>query len=290
MKRIILLLILAMIILYYYNYETFENTTEYILPKKIFAFWDSGVNKNKIIASHIETWKRNIPSGWEINIVTDDNLHEYVSEEFLEKYKDLNVIRFSDFLRLELLKNYGGVWIDAGIIITNGKFLDEYRNEMIRNNYDVTLYELNEKSNSKNNPYLENWFIMAPKNSKFIYDLYEEFDKSYQMDFINYKDDILIPSGVNLNGTLGYEDRTYLMQHAIINYLIHIGKKYKINIKDSYESMFKIHNMMKWNHIKIIEYMMNNKKWDDYYAIKLANNQRQYIKNIDKYVKNISLI
>jgi hypothetical protein len=290
MKRIILLLILAMIILYYYNCEQFENTNEYILPKKIFAFWDSGVNKNKIISSHIETWKRNIPSGWEINIVTDDNLHEYVSEEFLEKYKDLNVIRFSDFLRLELLKNYGGVWIDAGIIITNGKFLDEYRNEMIRKSLDVTLYELIEKSNSKNNPYLENWFIMAPKNSKFIYDLYEEFDKSYQMDFINYKDDILIPSGVNLEGTLGYEDRTYLMQHAIINYLIHIGKKYKINIKDSYESMFKIHNMMKWDHEKIIEYIMNNKNWNEYYAIKLASNQRQYIKNIDKYVQNIRLI
>ena len=55
-------------------------------------------------------------------------------------------------------------------------------------------------------------------------------------------------------------------------------------------SLDKIHNMMKWNHIKIIEYMMNNKNWNDYYAIKLANNQRQYIKNIDKYVKNISLI
>ncbi len=49
---------------------------------------------------------------------------------------------------------------------------------MITKHYDATLFELTDKTNMKHAPYLENWFIMAPKNSKLIKDLYTEFIKS----------------------------------------------------------------------------------------------------------------
>lgn len=275
--------------------EKFSDLDNYTLPKNIYCYWDDDLENVPLVKACYETWLRNIPKDWKINLVTNKNLDNYVSKEFIEKYKNLlmyDVIKFSDFLRLELLINNGGVWIDISTIIIKSDFLDKYRNEMLKNKYDVTVYELIENSNSRENPYLENWFIMAPKESKYIKDLQKEFIKSFDIGFLNYKKNILIPSGVNLNGTINYEDGIYLMQHAIVNYLIHTNHKYNINIKDSYESMFKFHNLLKWDNDKISYALANNKNWSPYYAVKLRNKDRRNIPDhlIINIVNNINLI
>lgn len=293
MKLFIILLIIIIIFLLFKKKEKY--TEEYILPKKIYTYWHDGLNgdddNKKIIRTCYETWLRNIRD-WEIILLTNSNLGEYVSKDFLRKYEKLDKIKFSDFLRLELLKNNGGVWMDISTIIINSEFLNNFRNEMIKNYYDVTVYELVEKSNSKENPYLENWFIMAKQNSKYITDLYNEFDKAYKMGFHNYKSNILIPSKVNLKGTLEYDSNIYLMQHAIINYLIHMNKKYNINIKDSSDGMFKVHHMLNWDNNKISNFLINNKNWNNIYAIKLINRDRKYIinNNTSQFINNINLI
>jgi hypothetical protein len=287
---IVILFILIILLLCFYNFEKFTDiNTDYILPKYVWGYWDN-LELNSIIQSHINTWKRKIPKDWRIIILNKENYHNYVSKEFVNKYNDLNPTHFSDFLRLELLQKYGGVWMDASIIITDGNFLNKYYDEMMLNKYDATIYELKENTVDIKTPYLENWFIMAPKNSKYINDIYKEFDKAFDMDFLTYKKKILIPSGVRLDKTLGYYEKTYLMQHAIINFLMLKNYKYNLNIKDSYKSMFKIHNDKNWDHEKVIDYIQENKKWDDYYGIKLTKHSRVFINDPKKYVENINKI
>lgn len=291
MTKIIIILIILIIIyfIFYYVNESFENT--YILPKHIYVYWNN-IEGNIIIQSHINNIKRKLPIGWTLSIINDNNLNEYVSSKFINKYKNLNSTRFSDFLRLELLKNNGGVWLDASTIITDGTFLDKYWNEMMIYKFDATLYEFKIKTNNVKTPYLENWFIMAPKNSKLITDLYNHFNKAFQLGFLNYKKTVLIPSGVNLNGTINYGKNTYLLQHAIINYLYYIGKKYNVNIKNASESMFKIQDKYNWDHNKIINFIINNKNWKDYYAIKLTGVTRKYINknNMKVYINTLNKI
>ena len=181
---------------------------------------------------------------------------------------------------------------EFGWILT-GDFLDTYRNEMIDKRYDVCFYEFPSRTIDKNNPYLENWFIMAPKNSRFINDLYTEFNKSFEMGFVKYKKEILIPSGTNLAQTIGYNNRTYLMQHAIINYLIHTGKEYNINIKNALNSMFKLQDKLKWDNDQIVNYILeNNLENDDIYAIKFIGTSRKSIKDIgeDKFIERMDRI
>ena len=292
---LLLLLFIVFFILYniyfnkYESYNSYNNYNEYILPKIIYTYWDN-LESNKLIQSHYNNWKSKIPSDWKLIILNKNNVNNYVSNNFLNRYNKLDSTRFSDFLRLELLKNNGGVWVDASIIIINSNFLDKYWNEMNKYKYDATLYEFKSKLIDKNIPYLENWFIMAPKNSKLIIDLYIEFDKAYKMGFLQYKQKILIPSNVVLDNTLGYYNKIYLMQHAIMNYLFHIGNKYNVNIKDAQESMFKIHSLVKWNDIEIINYIMNNQNWNNYYAIKLTKSNRRGIIFQDTYIDKISII
>jgi hypothetical protein len=265
----------------------------YILPKKIYAYWDN-LDENKLIQKFVENWRKKIPDSWEIIIFDKKSVRDYVSSEFMEKYGRLESFRFSDFLRLELLKKSGGVWMDISTIIIKGDFLDTYRNEMIDKRYDVCLYEFPSRTIDKNNPYLENWFIMAPKNSQFINDLYTEFNKSFEIGFVEYKNKVLIPSGINLTQTIGYNNKeTYLMQHAIVNYLIHTGKKYNINIKNALNSMFRLQDKLKWNYDDIINFILENDLENhDIYAIKIIKNIRTSIINIgeDKFIERMDRI
>jgi hypothetical protein len=264
----------------------------YILPKKIYAYWDN-LDENKLIQKFTENWRKKIPDSWEIIILDKNSVKDYVSREFMKKYSRLESFRFSDFLRLDLLKNNGGVWMDISTLILTGDFLDTYRNEMIDKRYDVCFYEFPSRTVNKNNPYLENWFIMAPKNSRFINDLYTEFNKSFEMGFVKYKNKVLIPSGTNLEQTIGYSNRTYLMQHAIANYLIHTGKEYNINIKNALNSMFKLQDKLKWDNNQVVNYIIENDlKNDDIYAIKIIKNIRTSIINIgeDKFIERMDRI
>ncbi len=275
------------------NVETFDNhsnnpNNEYILPKKVYAYWDN-LGSNPIIQAHLDGWKNALPEDWEVIILNKVNVKDYVGNDFMTRYGKLDATRFADFLRLELLSRFGGVWMDGSVVMINASFLEEYHQKMMSDHYDACMYELDLRTLDKKYPYLENWFIMAPKGSPLINDMYKEFDKSFQMGFLKYKTDILIPSGVELEKTLGYGQRTYLMQHAIIHYLLHQGKKYNILINDAKESMFRIHCDTEWKDDKIINFILNNDNWKNYYAIKLVKSNRRSIRsdNQDSYIQKI---
>jgi hypothetical protein len=261
---------------------------DYDLPKVIYTYWN---DENKLVNAFVNTWRRNLSSDWKIILINDNNINQYVNADFMKKYCNLEKFRFADFLRLELLKNNGGVWIDSTSAIFNKNFLDDYYNETIKGKYDVCLYEFKTRTVIESEPYLENWFIMAPKNSLFINDLYNEFEKARLSNFIGYKKDILIPSGINLTYTLGWDDqKTYLMQHAIIHYLLKIGKKYKINMVDARKDFFKLQEYLNWDSKKIIDYFMTNNNWSDYNSIKFISGNRKFIKDEDKFIEKLNKI
>lgn len=55
-------------------------------------------------------------------LLTNDNLHDYIElpEEIESKYSSGNILNahYSDIIRFGLLSNYGGLWIDATILLT----------------------------------------------------------------------------------------------------------------------------------------------------------------------------
>jgi hypothetical protein len=125
---LIILLILLFII--YLCRKKFKNTIEnfsndYILPKTVYAFWDN-YQENKIIQAHMDNWNKKL-KGWKIIMIDKNNIHNYVEQEFIKKYASgtIESTRFSDFLRIHLLKNNGGCWLDASILISDGEFLND---------------------------------------------------------------------------------------------------------------------------------------------------------------------
>ena len=298
-----ILIIISIIILVYFIYKLNNSlnegkivstelfTSDYELPKVIYAFWDD-YDDNKIIQSHIKSWERKISPDWKIIMLNKNNVYKYVDASFITKYGSgtLDPTRFADFLRVDLLKNRGGCWMDASIFLTDCKFLYDMHKEMINNKYDACFYEYKENTLQPSQPHIDNWFMMAPKNSKIITDLYYEFNRAYEMDFLKYKNKIIIPSGILLDKTIGYGDSTYLMQHAIFHYLFKIGNKYNILLKNASDSMYKLQILYNWHHDKVIEFILKNNNWDRLYGIKLTKGNRSAITDIDKYIEKINSI
>jgi len=260
----------------------------YVLPKVIYAFWDN-LEPDSIVHHHIKNWQKKFAKDWEIILMNKNNVYKYVSIEFLNKYGlgQMDSTRFSDFLRIELLTKNGGVWLDATIIIVNGKFLDDYYDDMLTHNYDACFFEYKELTLLPSQPHIDNWFMMAPKNSKILTDLYREFDKAFVMGFNKYKKEVIYPSGILLDYTIGYGDSTYLLQHAIFHYLLSKGNKYNIILKNASDSMYKIHKIFDWDHISVIQYIILNNNWKDYTGIKLTKGNRAAIKDMKEYIKKL---
>ena len=65
----------------------------------------------------LDTWDNRAPD-WEVHVLSRANLRDYLDEERLPVgWRDLNVLQLSDLIRLEVLAERGGVWLDATVAL-----------------------------------------------------------------------------------------------------------------------------------------------------------------------------
>lgn len=100
--------------------------------RKIWVFWWTGEDTAPdIVKAYIKSIRRNA-NGHEVVVLDKENYQEYVAfpAYVLEKHKKgwITHAQFSDLLRFTLLSNYGGVWIDATVFLSqqlpNNLFVD----------------------------------------------------------------------------------------------------------------------------------------------------------------------
>lgn len=97
------------------------------IPQQIFTYWDTPFIPLSVQVT-IDTWQRQNPS-WQIHVVSGENLEDFLSSESLSsirspEFKDfmsvLGPAHMSDVIRVELLAEKGGVWLDATVAATEG--------------------------------------------------------------------------------------------------------------------------------------------------------------------------
>lgn len=91
--------------------------------KRIWTMWNQGMEEAPdIVKMCYKSMQKYKPEDAELIVITDDNYQEYVSipDYIIEKYKKGIITRthFSDILRVELLRKYGGLWLDATVLVT----------------------------------------------------------------------------------------------------------------------------------------------------------------------------
>jgi len=161
-------------------------------PKKIWSYWE-GDMKSSTLKNCIKTWSKFNPD-YEIVILNRENLEQYLPDEDLSEkpWAGYNYTpqRFSDMVRLHILCQEGGFWIDATVILHESlEWVQDIRAET---GCEFFGYYLDKFTNDKwrdKSPVVESWFFACTPGCDFVRDWRDEFctivDYDTIWDYVN---------------------------------------------------------------------------------------------------------
>ena len=278
---IILLFLLSLIC-----FSCFFKTYTYNIPKKIWVYWDNYDNLPNSIDNIIKYNKKTIKT-WKIIYLSDENINEFIPQhEFPKNINNIIVQAKSDWVRLYLLNKYGGLWLDASIIVNNEEILNELVKESFLNNSDLTSYYLNSRIvNDQHFTHIETSFLMSPVNSYFVERWKKEFEYAIDIGFKNYKN-LLLSQGFNLKKIFdGGDDDVYLMIHACA---YKVGSEYIFNpnvlLYKAEDEIYYLQETCGWENKCISDKLNKDSSVKNIPLIKLVNKNRENL-NLDDFIK-----
>jgi len=208
---ILMILLIGCVLLYFLTY---------VLPKTIWVYWDS--EELPPLIARIRAYNAERLRGWTIRWLSRRTVGAYISEaSFPVAYKTLSVQHQADWIRLFLLKNYGGCWLDAAIILNDPTALDRIWSQSVVHRSALTAFATGTKtfvhsSGIRLPLVVDNWFLMAPPGSDVIHRWFSEYTAAVEMGFLAYKRKAVL-EGVNISGIrFKSEEDVYLTQHICI--------------------------------------------------------------------------
>ena len=238
-----------------YKILTLENNTE-IFPKNIYMFWHKRDLPYLVKKCFLNIKNKN-PDYKVFLFHLDDIINFQDRPKILKNYW---IKANADWLRLYLLKKYGGIWIDISCI-----FIFKNLNDFV----DHSSSRLQGFTFPQDNNIMENWFLASPKNNPLIDLWLSEWEIAllnkgkYVKDNIQYSSDELKKS------------LPYLTQHLIFS---------KITKKNDLSNNFKFINKLTTTDDHPL-YIFQKNNWDIYKSITFLCTNKD-----DKIFKNMLFI
>jgi hypothetical protein len=127
-------------------------------PRIIHLYWDQGFDEApEVVRLCVQSWVAHHP-GWTIRYWQKESASEIVPVANLPE--GLGVTPYSDILRTELLKQYGGVWADATVYCTRP--LDGWLPQI------MLLTDFFAFSRPGKDRVIASWFLAARPNTAFL--------------------------------------------------------------------------------------------------------------------------
>ena len=243
-----------------------------MIPRIIWMFWDD-VNIPLSI-QHIIDHNKKILVDWEIIILNNTTLTKYISE-FPKKYNTIELIQQkADWIRLYLLKTYGGIWSDISIIYNDVNKLNELWKQSTE--YDYTGF-YNGKKHNGIYEIIENWFIMSKKNGEIITLWLDEYTRAIEYGFLQYKHKIIKEGTYIRKNNTSPNNVYFIAYYCLQNVLQHLKPIPKMNLLNAYDSMFFLTKKCGWKRKTCRRKIFKTKKYKLPY-IKLIRTDRPYLK------------
>ncbi len=280
--RIIICLLLILLISFYININTIYLSSHTSIPRIIWSYWD-----NDNVPAHVRRIMKErealcSSANWSVRFLNERSLPEFLDmSQVPQNYDKLIPQHKADWIRLALLKKYGGLWMDCSIILNDLDALERVYQRSINRSAQMTVFTYS----SGKTDYIENWFIMAPAGSKVISDWYDEYCRAIKMEFKNYRKWLLNESGLTLSKRIydpdAIYDNIYLTQHACIQVVL-ASAAHEPNILYmlAEDSMFKIHIDCNWKYKCIMNTLSSGSPRHLPY-IKLRGGERNF--DLDRY-------
>lgn len=147
------------------------------IPKIIWSYWHDLTHVPRVVTKCIDTWIYH-NTDYIINILDDSIFEELTGINIDNAFSITNNKTYqkkSDFIRLNIIYLYGGIWMDASMICLVK--LDWLHNR----NCEFIGYI---SPHTEQDPVIDSWFLAAIPKSQFIHDWLREFNKSlsYSID------------------------------------------------------------------------------------------------------------
>ncbi len=149
------------------------------IPKRIWFLWLQGYDQApQLVQRCFKTWQQLNPD-WDLVFLTEDNLSDYV-DLGLPEYKMATLTRplISDLVRLKLLAEHGGVWVDSTCICKQP--LDHWLGQYLDSGFFVFHQHDKERI-------LTSWFMVSEPGNALTQKMYQAFsDYFLNNTFSNY--------------------------------------------------------------------------------------------------------
>lgn len=187
------------------------------VPKVLWAYWDSEKIPS-IVQKCIDGWKQFNPD-WKVVVLNKTNLKQYltISDIYINhpNFNDSHA-RFTDFVRLCVLAEHGGVWIDASIILKER--LDKW---LFQKEAEFAGFYLEQFTTRESSPVIESWFLACQRDSEFMKLWRDEFLSMSTFAHVNDYIDSRRKMGVDFQ-KISYPD--YLAIHVSAQKVLQIDK------------------------------------------------------------------
>ena len=163
-------------------------------PRTVFSFWDSdnGPDLPPLALAIVDQWRRALqPLGWIVNVLRPETLESWCSGAknlFAQmRAAHLPLAHFSDWLRLRLLANYGGVWLDCTVLFPGAaRLLPLWRGRVSAERLELFALRNEEHREPGGRPVLESWLLVAPRGSPFVLAWLKEFEEALMEGHASY--------------------------------------------------------------------------------------------------------
>ena len=145
--------------------------------RKIWVCWLQGeANMPDIVRTCYNSVKAN-GNGREVVLITNENVEKYISIPKFIKDKvnngKMSRTHLADYIRISLLKNYGGLWIDATVLVTDKINID----------CKLPFFSIKQKPDSIHFVSQYRWAVWilgcSPQIGKILFDCLENLFKAY---------------------------------------------------------------------------------------------------------------
>lgn len=292
---LILFLVLLLCVINLNRTENFYNELKNIdkvgnIPKIIWSYWDTGLdNSPELVIKSYLSWKKYNPD-YRIIFLDDNNLNEYIDIDFYinkinvkESYKQ----KKADLIRCILLSEYGGIWIDSSLLLTES--LDWILEKQNNGQYNLISFYQEGFTTNEEKPVIENWFLAVSDNNEFMKLWKDDFFFYLQVGYDKYMETINDKIDIQNIGNSKYLTMHVSAQKIMTQYP-HLLNKI-LSIKSGTDPFY-LHFKMDWDPRKFNEYICKNNNVE--YVpkmIKFRGNDREKFKNyLSKNIDDINKI
>ena len=250
------------------NEFSFGDESSSEIPNIIWAFWDG--EPPETVKKCVQSWKHYNPE-YEVILLNKQSLSKYLPDvDFasIRHAKDSNT-RFSDFVRLNILAKYGGIYIDASTICH--KPFSWLHAIQKKKNVDFIGYYIDkftEPTYKSNSPVIENWFFAATPNSTFVQDWLKEFMRTNKYSTIDKYLENVQENNVSIQKI---DIPNYLAMHVAAQSILQKNpQKYDIYLFPAEKGPFKYLVDTDWNIENAIKLLTNEKTNTQYFELPIV--------------------